>query len=210
MIAIAGANILNYTFPMNIRYAVFLVYLSSSLCAHAEIYKSIDADGHVTYSNVPSKSATRLNFDPPDKNTRAGGPPPSSRSPTPAGFPKVDQNTQKQRDNKRREILEGELAAERKALEQAKATHADASVNPEIFQQIVGPDGKPVLGAREGDPVKDASGNTVIGADGNPATYRKQRGRNMAKYAEKMDQLSSEIKNHENNIEMLEREMSKM
>lgn len=189
---------------------LFLIVLAASPCALAEIYKHIDAEGRVTYSNVPIKGSVKLNLDPVPRNGEGRSSAPSKAAPTPAGFPKVDQSTQKQRDGKRREILESELATERKALEAAKAAYVEAEKNPEVFQNVVGLDGKPVLGAVEGQAITDASGKPVVGADGKPAKYRKQGGRNMARYAEKMDQLSSEIKNHENNIEMLEKEISRM
>ncbi|BCB25502.1 hypothetical protein SKTS_03880 [Sulfurimicrobium lacus] len=86
--------------------------------AHAEIYKQVDAQGRVTYSNVPMKGATKLNLEP--LNTV-----PATRSkastPSPSGFPKVDGDTQKKRDDTRRKILEDELAAEEKLLMEASA-----------------------------------------------------------------------------------------
>jgi hypothetical protein len=92
--------------------------------AQADIYKCADADGHVTYSNVATKNCRKLNLDP--VNTAA---PPAGkaavRTPTPSTFPKVDDNTQKARDTDRRRILEGELSAEQKNLEQAKKELAE-------------------------------------------------------------------------------------
>src|SRR5262249_5424406 len=44
----------------------------------------------------------------------------AASQPTPANFPKVDQDTQKQRDGDRRRLLEQELANEEKLLAQAK------------------------------------------------------------------------------------------
>jgi hypothetical protein len=43
-----------------------------------------------------------------------------SAAQTPAGFPRVDRETQANRDNDRRRILENELANEQKALDDAK------------------------------------------------------------------------------------------
>jgi len=121
---------------------LMLVGLGASLCAHAEIYKHVDAEGHVTYSNVPMKGGTRLNLEP---NTPSGGKASASSAPrasstaTPVGFPRVDANTQKQRDDKRQGILADELANERKALEDAKKNLSDGQENPETFR---GKDGK--------------------------------------------------------------------
>lgn len=116
---------------------LFILFgLAMQANAHAEIYKQVDADGHVTYSNVPSKGATKLNIDPTPTNTGAAPSgdrvmPPRSATP---GFPKVDQETQRQRDDKRRQILEDELANERKALEEAKKNYAEGAENPETFK----------------------------------------------------------------------------
>lgn len=186
-----------------------LLGLGCALPAYAEIYKYVDADGHVTYTNVPMKGAVKLNLEPPVSTSTPAGKSSTAKS-TPAGFPKVEKSEQKQRDDKRREILELELTAERKALENAKLEYAEAEKNPEVFSQIVGPDGKPQLGAKEGQNVIGADGKPVLGADGKPAKYAQKRGRNMAKYAEKMDRLSEEIKTHESNIQMLEQELSRL
>ena len=88
--------------------------------AKAEIYKSVDEDGRVTYSNVPSKGAQKLNLEP--LNTV-----PSSKPNTqsPGNFLKVDAETQKSRDNMRRQILENELAQEMTQLEDAKKALAE-------------------------------------------------------------------------------------
>ena len=73
----------------------------TSLAADADIYKQVDADGHITYSNVPIKGAIKLNLDPigsgPEKSGR-------SKTATPANFPRVDSETQNQRDEKRKQI----------------------------------------------------------------------------------------------------------
>jgi hypothetical protein len=50
---------------------------------------------------------------------------PAAPSKTPENFPKVDTETQKQRDNDRRRILDQELANEQKLLDQAKKELAD-------------------------------------------------------------------------------------
>ena len=88
--------------------------------AKAEIYKSVDEDGRVTYSNVPSKGAQKLYLEP--LNTV-----PSSKSNTqpPGNFPKVDADTQKNRDKVRRQILENEMAQEMTQLEDAKKALAE-------------------------------------------------------------------------------------
>lgn len=109
------------------------IYISQSLiaglaifalnAAHAEIYKQVDSQGRVTYSNVPMKGATRLNLEP--LNT-VPATRPKTATPSPSGFPKVDGDTQKKRDDTRRKILEDELAGEEKLLTEA-TTQKDAT-----------------------------------------------------------------------------------
>lgn len=95
----------------------------------AEIYKKVDENGHVTYSNVPLKGASKLNLDP---NPPSSGGARAAKTPTPESFPKVDNKTQTQRDDKRREILLAELDAEKKALETAKQAYQEGEANPEV------------------------------------------------------------------------------
>lgn len=93
--------------------------------AHAEIYKHVDTQGRVTYSNVPMKGATKLNLDP--LNTVPATRPKTSVA-SPSNFPKVDGDTQKKRDDTRRRILEEELTAEEKLLTEATAKKDATSV----------------------------------------------------------------------------------
>src|SRR5436190_17303886 len=81
--------------------------------AHAEIYKYVDENGRVTYSNVPIKGGKRVNL--PEVSTVPG-----QKSATPSSFPKVDDKTQKDRDDVRRKILEDELKVEEAALTDAQ------------------------------------------------------------------------------------------
>lgn len=187
---------------------LILLGLAASVCAQADIYKHVDENGRVTYSDRPIKGGVKLDIEPaspPAASERAG-----KATPTPSSFPRVDKSEQKARDDKRRQILEEELEGERRALEAAKEAYAEAEKNPEVFTSVVGEDGKPVLGAKEGQPIIGSDGKPVIGSDGKPAKFKKKRGRNMAKYAEKLKQLSEEIKSHEENIEMLELELSRL
>lgn len=87
-----------------------------SLSAFADIYKSVDGSGHVTYSSTPSKGAKRLDLAPPvPRQTH------SSRAVSPSSFPRVDGQTQRERDDMRRRILEQERATELSLLSEARA-----------------------------------------------------------------------------------------
>lgn len=89
----------------------------------ADVYKCVDADGHVTYTNDKSnaKGCKLLASDVPVSSV----PGPAARPKAPAGaapggFPSVSGDQQKARDSERRRILEAELDTETKSLEQAR------------------------------------------------------------------------------------------
>jgi hypothetical protein len=128
--------------------AVAFVALVASSPAAAEICKYVDADGNIHYSNVPPDKGFRklsctLGDDapPPRRSppaapnvnggavapTRATPAPPAS---APAGFPRVDAETQKGRDDIRRKVLGDELAAEEKLLVEARSAFADGAPPP--------------------------------------------------------------------------------
>ena len=111
-----------------------------SLCpvlAHAEIYKSVDADGHVTYSSTPIKGGKKIILEP--LPTMVPQPTRASSTASPEGFPRVDGATQKGRDDERRKLLQDELSREEKLLEEAKQKLREGEESPEIYR---GQDGK--------------------------------------------------------------------
>ncbi|HSI24424.1 MAG TPA: DUF4124 domain-containing protein [Methylotenera sp.] len=149
--------------------------------AFAEIYKHVDADGRITYSNVKIKGAKKLALEPADTNFGTGSNSeggsakrsPAARTATPANFPKVDADQQSQRDGKRKEILQGELDAEKIALEEAKKAYAEGAAKPEVY--------------------KTKDGKTF---------------RNVPKFEEKMKSLQADVNAHQRNIELLEKEIT--
>lgn len=99
--------------------------MAMAAIAVAEIYKHVDQEGRITYSNTPTKGAKRLYLDP-----AAAQPKPAVA--TPDGFPKVARKVQQQRDMKRREILAEELATEEKLLSDARQALKKGEMNPEV------------------------------------------------------------------------------
>jgi hypothetical protein len=108
----------------------FLLGSATSHAALADIYKCVDDSGHVTYSNVDKKGCKRMILDPISTIPTGPASAPATRpavprqagtaTASPSAFPRVDDDTQKRRDTDRRRILEQELSAEEKNLEQAK------------------------------------------------------------------------------------------
>ena len=108
--------------------------------AQAEIYKFVDDNGYVTYTNMPrpglkpevvipdalppSKSAA------PGKLRGSGKPSSSTRSSTPEYFPRVDTGTQRKRDDMRRQLLEEEMRSEQRNLTAAQSAFNQGSRQP--------------------------------------------------------------------------------
>ena len=120
---------------MNKNILLLLCLLGFTGAAAAEIYKKVDENGHVTYSNVPIKGGVKLNVEPP-VSTAPETPTarPRTKTPTPANFPRVDRETQTKRDDKRKQILLEELEAEKKALEEARVAYTEGEAVPEVFR----------------------------------------------------------------------------
>ena len=119
---------------MKSRYLLMLLCVGHTGWVQADIYKHVDADGHVTYSSTKIKGAKKLKLPP----LITSQPPPRMRSTTstssPSDFPRVDSDTQRNRDDTRRKILEEELAAEDQLLQEARKNLKEGEANPEVFR----------------------------------------------------------------------------
>ncbi len=124
---------------MRLRYLMLLPCLVYAGYAQADIYKLVDKDGNVTYSNTPIKDGKKLDLAP--LNTTA----PYQASDS--DVTQVKKATQKRRDENRRRILQDELTAEEKALADARQNLKDAQDNPQVshvngktFRNVAGQD----------------------------------------------------------------------
>ena len=112
---------------------LFSVLCACSMLAQAEIYKAVDENGHVTYSSTPIKGGKKIILEPLPTMM------PPGKTQTPDNFPRVDDETQRGRDDTRRKILQDELNAEEKLLEGATQNMTEAESSPEVFK---GADGR--------------------------------------------------------------------
>ena len=117
---------------MNSPRLCFLAALLAALPVQADVmYQCIDDNGHKSFSNVKSTikgtRCTAMDLGPVSSVPPPPPPPPkaAAKAASPADFPKVDNGTQKARDTDRRRILEGELASEQKALDEARRALAE-------------------------------------------------------------------------------------
>lgn len=128
-------NALKLFFPV-----ALLLLVTSSVQADV-MYQCMDESGHKSFSNIKSsdKSAkcTAMDLGPAEPPPVSGAKA-AAKTPTPATFPKVDDNSQRARDNDRRRILEGELATEQANLEQARKELAAQEANPQPEERLKG------------------------------------------------------------------------
>jgi hypothetical protein len=111
---------------MKFHYLLLLPCLACAGYAHAEIYKRVDADGNVTYSNTPFHGGKKVELEP--------LPTLRSYSEPDAHYKRVKPTTQQNRDAARRKVLEGELAAEQTLLVEARHKLQETQDRPPLLR----------------------------------------------------------------------------
>ena len=108
--------------PMPIARFSFLLCLILAAPAQAEIYKYVDENGQVTFTDVYKKGAKRIELPgaPTQLPGREKSPRRASYAPSPADFPRIDPATQKRRDDVRRQVLQDEMSSERRNADEAR------------------------------------------------------------------------------------------
>lgn len=109
---------------MQIARFPLLLCLVLAAPAQAEIYKYVDENGQVTFSDVYRKGGKRIELPgapAPLPAARASKPATkASYKPSPADFPRIDAGTQKRRDDIRRQVLQDEISSERRNADEAR------------------------------------------------------------------------------------------
>ena len=108
---------------MHIQSLLLCIVLAPTL-AQAEIYKYVDENGEVTFTDVFKKGSTRIDLPAVPRGLSYGGGAKlqkrASYQPSPSNFPRIDAATQQRRDDIRRQVLQDEVAAERKNADEAR------------------------------------------------------------------------------------------
>lgn len=135
--------------------AACIAAFSASAAADTTIYKRVDENGRVTYSNRPMKGAmvmeleplttlptppavlaARASFAAPAPAKAVASPPATSATPLPTSLASIDVQTQRRRDDTRRRILEDELSKEQHALDRARASLTQEQQNPQLLAAV--------------------------------------------------------------------------
>lgn len=100
----------------------FVLCLILAAPAQAEIYKYVDENGQVTFTDVYKKGGKRIEVPgaPAPLPAARKAPAKASYKPGPSGFPRIDPATQRRRDDIRRQVLEDEISGERRNAEEAR------------------------------------------------------------------------------------------
>ena len=108
---------------MHIKSLFLSIFLVPTF-AQAEIYKYVDENGEVTFTDVYKKGSKRIDMPSvPNSLSYGGGGKLQKRAsyqPSPGNFPRIDAATQQKRDDIRRQVLLDEVTAERKNAEEAR------------------------------------------------------------------------------------------
>lgn len=107
---------------MQITRVALLLSLTLAAPAQAEIYKYVDENGQVTFTDVYRKGAKRIDLPgaPTPLPSDSKAPRRASYNPSPANFPRIDANTQRNRDDIRRQVLQDEINGERRNADEAR------------------------------------------------------------------------------------------
>lgn len=127
------------------RRSLVLMIAAIALPASAQtIYKCTDAGGGTLISNSRVDKNCKAIATSPDNGASGGSAPRSAgrpagaaANPTPAGFPRVQEDTQKSRDTDRKHILEQELAGEQRNLDQARKDLAEQEAQRATADRLV-------------------------------------------------------------------------
>ena len=110
-----------------LRALPLILLLCTAFSAQAAVYKCVDADGKVTYTNDPSLARGCKLLDAGQAVSTVPAPvrrpaaSPGTGSATPSAFPRVSADDQRARDDGRRQVLNTELATEEAALAEAES-----------------------------------------------------------------------------------------
>lgn len=118
---------------LSVIFVTVLLGFTSAAVAGKEIYKLVDKDGNITFTNRPTRHAQKVNLASFSGNANT---PRSADTVTqkPTSAPSIKSNAQKERDGTRRQILEKELHSENKLFSDTKQSLSQISQSNDSLQ----------------------------------------------------------------------------
>jgi uncharacterized protein DUF4124 len=176
--------------------AAAIAVTATSALAQSTIYKHVDDNGRITYSNKPMKGATVMELEP--ITTIAAAPTtvtitdkgapravPATLTVTKPSLAAVDPQLQRKRDDERRRILESELTREEESLSAARKSLEQEQQNPTLIAAV-----------RVAQQAQEPSASQLL-----------EMRANVEKASGKIRGLQSTIAEHEKNVEALRKEL---
>lgn len=163
----------------SLPYFAVLILASTPLSAQ-QIYKHVDAQGKVTYSNEPIQGGKKIDL-PPITTVTLPKPSDLKSEQKPAATPATEAEKAQ-----RKKQLQDAISAEEKALEQAKIKRKEDDV-PELTH----------------------SSKSVVGKNGKPTTVTEIR-ENPRAYEEKIKKLDAAVTAHEKKLAGLKAELQNL
>lgn len=117
---------------LSVIFVTVLLGFTSVTVAGKEIYKLVDKDGNITFTNRPTRHAQKVNLASFSGNVNTRSADTVIQKPTSA--PSIKSNAQKERDGTRRQILEKELHSENKLLSDTKQSLSQISQSDDSLQ----------------------------------------------------------------------------
>jgi uncharacterized protein DUF4124 len=174
--------------------AAAIAVTATSALAQSTIYKHVDDNGRITYSNKPMKGATVMELEPlmtiaapPTTVTITGAPraTPATLTVTKPSLAAVDPQLQRKRDDERRRILESELTREEESLAAARKSLEQEQQNPTLIAAV-----------RVAQQAQEPTASQLL-----------EMRANVEKASGKIRGLQATIAEHEKNVEALRKEM---
>lgn len=119
---------------LSVIFVTVLLGFTPVTVAGKEIYKLVDKDGNITFTNRPTRNAQKINLASfsGSANTHTANTVTVTQKPISA--PSIKSNAQKERDGTRRQILEKELHSENKLLSDTKQSLSQISQSNDNLQ----------------------------------------------------------------------------
>lgn len=119
---------------MRTNIVLILMLVFGAQVVHAEIYKRVDVEGRITYSNIQLNNSVPIKVGNAPKK-RAKRVAPTAKPARKQYTAKVSKQMQSQRDLTRKEILLDEFSSEQAALIESEQAYLDGKSNPEIYHK---------------------------------------------------------------------------
>ncbi|MEK7779191.1 MAG: DUF4124 domain-containing protein [Pseudomonadota bacterium] len=117
---------------LSVIFVTVLLGFTPVTVAGKEIYKLVDKDGNITFTNRPTRHAQKINLASFSGNANAHTA--NTVTQKPISAPSIKSNAQKERDGTRRQILEKELHSENKLLSDTKQSLSQISQSDDNLQ----------------------------------------------------------------------------